>query len=41
MFCHEDHALHLAALAVQAEKGNIVRKAHHIKVEDYLPSRVS
>ena len=41
MFCHEDPALELAALALQAEKGDCDLQRAHFRLEDYMPSRVS
>ena len=41
MFCHEDPALELAALALQAEKGDCDLQRAHFRLEDYVPSRVS
>ena len=38
MFCHEDNALNLAALAMQAERSS---PTHILRVEDYVPARVS
>ena len=40
MFCHEDHALQLAALAILAEKGSTANHITHYRLEDYLPTRV-
>lgn len=40
MFCHEDNALRLAALALQTERGRSASCAH-VRVEDYVPARVS
>ena len=41
MFCHEEPALRLAALAMQADMGDSARRVARVRVEDYLPSRVS
>jgi hypothetical protein len=44
MFCHDEPALQLAALALQAERGDcsLGRAGHapHVRVEDYVPARV-
>jgi hypothetical protein len=37
MFCHEDHTLRLAALAIQAERGNTTSLG---RIEDYVPAQV-
>ena len=45
MFCHEEPALKLAALALQAERGDCSSSpttyAPRVRVEDYVPARVS
>ena len=38
MFCHEDHILRLAALAIQAERGNTTSLG---RIEDYVPAQVT
>ena len=45
MFCHDEPALKLAALALQAERGDCSSSptgpAPRVRVEDYVPARVS
>lgn len=42
MFCHDDPALGLAALALQAEKGDCIdNRTTYFRMEDYVPARVS
>ena len=45
MFCHEEHALRLAALALQADRGDRTAgpasRTPHFRLEDYVPARVS
>lgn len=42
MFCHDDPALGLAALALQAEKGDCIgNRTTYFRMEDYVPPRVS
>lgn len=42
MFCHEEPALQLAALALQAEKGDCNgNRATYFRMENYVPARVS
>ena len=45
MFCHEEHALQLAALALQADRGDRTAgpasRTPHFRLEDYVPARVS
>lgn len=42
MFFHEEPALRLAALALQAEKGdNYGNRAAYFRMENYVPARVS
>lgn len=45
MFCHEEHALQLAALALQAERGGCSTRpanlAPYFRVKDYVPVPVS
>lgn len=38
MFCHEDPALRLAALAIQAERGSTTSLG---RIEDYVPAQVN
>lgn len=42
MFCHDEPALQLAALALQAEKGDCIgNRAAYFRMDDYVPARVS
>lgn len=42
MFCHDEPALRLAALALQAEKGDCIgNRTAYFRMEDYVPARVS
>jgi C-terminal processing protease CtpA/Prc len=40
MFCHDEHALHLAALAMQAERGTGPSQGQLMREENYVPATI-